>query len=64
MPKIKLFCSSGFACGDHEDEMEVDDAEWDAMPEAEREEFLNDAAITHRDNHIDCGAWVIEDSDS
>ncbi len=63
MPKIKLFCSSGFAGGGHEDVFEVDDAEWDAMSEDEREEFLNDAAITHMNNHIECGAWVIEDGE-
>lgn len=42
--RIKVLVETGFANCTHEDEVFVDQAEWDAMSEQERDDFLDEQA--------------------
>lgn len=39
--KVKLNVSTGFVGADYEDEVEIDDSEFDGMSEEEKEEYIN-----------------------
>lgn len=58
--RIKITVDTGFANASHTDYEEVDREEWDSMTKEEQEEYLDQAAIDLRDNHIDCNAYVVE----
>jgi|688.fasta_scaffold1383042_1 hypothetical protein len=58
--KIKITVETGFAGATHTDYDEVDREDWEAMTEDERDEYLDEAAVTLRDNYVYCNAHVIE----
>ncbi|TJY57218.1 hypothetical protein E4T66_17570 [Sinimarinibacterium sp. CAU 1509] len=64
MPRIKLFVDTGFAECSHTDILEVDDADWEAMSPEERDAFLAEEAREFMGNHIDYGAYVMDDADA
>ncbi|TWC17116.1 hypothetical protein FBY06_11836 [Pseudomonas sp. SJZ085] len=61
--KIKLFVGTGFAGCAHRDEEFVDRAEWEAMSEQQREQYLDDAATDYLHNCVEYSAWVEEEDD-
>lgn len=61
--KIKMYANSGFAGAGHVDYEEVDKAWWQSLSEEKQDEFLNDLACDHMNNHIDYGAYVIEEEE-
>ncbi len=61
--KICLYIGTGFAGCEHVDFEYVERAEWEAMTEAQRDEYLEDAAKTHLSNHIDYSASVVEEEE-
>lgn len=61
--RIKVLVETGFAGGNHEDEIFMDRTEWEAKSEEERNEFLNESAIDLRDNYVGCSAWVAKDGE-
>jgi hypothetical protein len=63
MVRIKLYCNTGFANARHSEIIEIDDAEWAAKSEEERDKYLEDVAQDFMSNHIDYGAYVITDED-
>jgi hypothetical protein len=64
MPKIKLFCNTGFAGASHNDEEYVDDDFWSAMTADEREKYLEDAGAEYMVNSgIEYGAYLASDDE-
>jgi len=61
--KIRLSVETGFANCKHVDHEEVDRAEWEAMTEKQREEYLNQAAMDYLFNCVESSAWVVEEGD-
>lgn len=43
--KIKLNISTGYAGADYEDEVEIDDSEFEGMSEEEKEEYINEEYV-------------------
>jgi len=60
MPKIKLFVSIGLVGCQHEDVIEIDDAEWGKMTLDERDERLTEEAREYAYNFIEYGAYLAE----
>jgi len=58
---IKLHVSTGWANGDHKEEMELPD-NWDEMTEDDQEKFLNEVAMEYLHECCESAAWV-DDSD-
>lgn len=56
--KIKMFVNTGFAGCTHNDVLEVDRTEWEAMNEKEQAEFLEQCASDFMSNYIEFGAYV------
>ncbi len=56
--RVRLYCTSGFASGVHEDEIEIGREEWDEWSDSERDKALDEAAHDHMNNHIEYG-WEI-----
>lgn len=64
MPKIKLFCNTGFAGASHNDEEYVDDAFWNSLTEEEKEKYLEEMGINFMWNSgIECGATLVNDNE-
>lgn len=63
MPKIKLYVCTGFADCKHVDYHDIPDDEWDGMTQKEQEDLLDELAQDHMVNHIDYGAFVVEEED-
>lgn len=61
MPWIKSYVNSGIDGTRQEDRTWVDDAEWSAMSEEEKNQILEDFASAHMNNCIDSGAYVEDD---
>jgi uncharacterized protein YaaW (UPF0174 family) len=59
--KIQVYCDTGFSGCKHNYVEEFDKDEWDSMDEREKERYLADIATDNMSNHIDYGAYVIED---
>lgn len=55
---IKIVVNTGFANCSHEDEEVMDKSVWDAMSESEQDEYLSQAAMDLRNNHVECAAWI------
>lgn len=60
MIKIKRFLSNGLY-RKKEDVVEIDEDEWNSMSKDEQDNYLDDLANEFRDNHLDFGAYVIDD---
>ena len=58
---IKINVSTGWANGDHNDEVALP-ACWDNMKEDDQNEYLNECATDLLYNTCECSAWV-EDED-
>lgn len=43
--KAKLKISTGYAGADYEDEVEIDDSEFEGMSEEEKEEYINEEYV-------------------
>ena len=43
--KVKLKISTGYAGVDYEDEVEIDDSEFEGMSEEEKEEYINEEYV-------------------
>ena len=54
---IKVNVGTGWANGDHNDELELPDG-WDDWEVKEQDEYLNDCAVELLHNSCDCAAWV------
>lgn len=63
MVRIRLVVETGFVGGDHEDEIEVPDEEWNAMSPKEQEKFIEDEATVFMSNCISYHGYVIEDDE-
>lgn len=61
--RIKLLVETGMSGGNHEDEMEIPRAKWEAMDPSEQEAYLDEQAREYRGNCVSCSAWVVEDDD-
>lgn len=59
---IKINVSTGWANGDHNDEVELPD-NWDDMSEDEQDSYLDGCAMDLLYNTCECSAWVEEDND-
>lgn len=55
--RIKMYVHTGYPTASHEDYEEVDRAEWEAMTDKERDDYLGDAAQTYMENCIEYGAY-------
>jgi hypothetical protein len=62
--KIQVYCHTGYVGCNHDYIEEFDKEEWSKLSEEERENWLNELAQDNMGNHIDYGAFVInEDKD-
>lgn len=59
--KIQVYCNTGFSGCDHNEIIEIDRAEWDSMSQYEQDKYLDEMAETNMINHIEYGAYVLED---
>ena len=59
---IKINVSTGWANGDHNDEVEIPD-DWDTMTEDEQDKYLNECATDLLFNTCECSAWVEDDEE-
>jgi hypothetical protein len=55
---------SSVAGSQNQDYVSVPRTEWDAMTEAEREQWINDAVDAHVANHVSGGGWVVDADDA
>lgn len=53
--KFLLYVDTGFVGARHEEEIEIDDAEWGEMSEQDRESYLQDSAADFMHNCIEYG---------
>ena len=60
MPLIKMSLGIGFAGVKHTNEEYIDDAEWEAMTLAEKDDMLDEMVKDWAYNYIDMGVWVEE----
>lgn len=60
MPTIKISLGIGFAGEERTGKEFVDDEEWNAMTEDEKEKRLSEIAEDFASNYIDLAAWVDE----
>lgn len=61
MPKIRRYVSMGLVGCRREDTIEIDDEEWSEMTQEERDTLLDEEAQGYANNHMDFGAYVVED---
>lgn len=61
--RIKVYVYTGYPSAKYEDIIEVDTEDWEAMPEGEREELLDEFAQEFLNDRIECGAYVIEEEE-
>lgn len=61
MPLIKMNLSIGYAGADRNDEEYIDDEEWEAMTEKERNQLLDELSTDWANNFIEIAAWVEEE---
>jgi hypothetical protein len=61
--KIKLYLYTGFAGAKHEDIIEVERDRWESLSQEEQERELDEMARDYMQNHIDCGAYVMEEDE-
>ena len=59
---IKINVSTGWANGDHDDEVELPD-DWDIMPKDEQDKYLNECATDLLFSTCYCSAWVEDDEE-
>lgn len=59
--KIKVYCTTGYVGSDYVEYVEEDRETWESMSEEEQAEELNNYAWDFMSNHIDYGAYVVED---
>ena len=60
--KIKVWLSIGLSNVDREDVFDVPD-DWESMTKREQDDYIEDAVTDFRNNHLDYGGRVIEESD-
>jgi len=61
---IRLHVEMSSAYGsDAEDYVSIPRAEWDAMTEAERDQWIDDILQAHLSNTVSAGGWVVADDD-
>lgn len=53
--KFLLYVETGFVGGRYEEEIEIDDEEYNGMTEKERRKYLNELATEFMNNQIECG---------
>lgn len=53
---IKMSVATGKVGSECEDEIQIDRAEWDAMTNAQKVEYLEDLYTDHRQNYVE--GWV------
>jgi len=64
MPRIKLFCNTGFSGANHTGEEYVDDDFWNAMTTGEKEKYLQEIGDEFMWNSgIECGAYLASDNE-
>ena len=63
MPRIKLYLSIGFVGDEHVEYIDIDDEEWNALTEKEKDIRLNDEWENWSGNYIDGHAVVEPSSD-
>ena len=62
MPKLKVTLGIGFAGARHEDEIEIDEDEWnDCETEEEREKLIDEYATEWAWDYIDIGANLLDE---
>lgn len=60
MPKLRVSLGIGISNARQEDEIEIDDEEWNELTEGEREKLIDELAVEWAWEYIDIGAEVIE----
>lgn len=61
--RIQVYCNTGFVNCKHNFVHEVDKAEWEALSEKEKEVYLDELATDNVWNHIDAGAYVLDEDE-
>ncbi len=59
---IQLHVSTGWANGDHKEEMELP-AAWETFSEKEQEDFLNECATDYLHECCEAAAWVKDEEE-
>lgn len=61
--KIQVYCYTGFTGCNHNYIEEIDKDEWDSMSKKDQNSLLHSLAEFNMSNHIDYGAYVLDDED-
>ena len=59
MPIVRCFVGIGLNGCQIEEDINIDDNEWNALSKQEKEEYLEDLRSTHVDNFLDSGAYLL-----
>lgn len=59
--KFLLYVETGFAGARHEEEIEIDEEEWNDMSEKERNDYLDSSALDYMHGCIEYGWEEVKD---
>ena len=62
MPRFKVTLSIGYPTAEHEDEIEIEQSEWESCKnEHERQNLIDEYSMDWANNYIEVSATIIEE---